>query len=72
MAKSLNNERENVKVRMANYRKRLRESGQKPREIWATDPEVARLRAMLAVWREEPTDLDPDQAELAAQLKPTA
>ena len=63
-------EQAGVKRRMADYRARLRESGQKPRELWATDPEAERLRAILAAWRDEKNALNDTQESAAMLLKP--
>ena len=56
---------------MAAHRQRLRELGQKPREVWATDAEAERLRAILAVWRGDPVELADQAREAAESLKPS-
>lgn len=63
-------EKEGVQRRMADYRKRLREAGLKPREVWTSDSEIVRMKSILSCWRGEETDFDPAQQIAADALKP--
>lgn len=54
-----------VKRRVATYAARQRAEGRRARKLWATDAEIARVRAILAVWRGEKADL-PDYLHSAA------
>lgn len=56
--------------RQADYRRRLAEKGLKARQILVTDAEDQRLRAILAVWREEDVELPDDQLAACLVLKP--
>lgn len=44
-------EKAGVKRRSATYRQRLRDTGLKPREVWSSDAEIERVKALLADWR---------------------
>lgn len=59
-----------AKRRSAAYRQRLREAGLHSRNIWLTDPENSRVRAVVARWRGEEADLTEEQAAAADVLKP--
>lgn len=64
-------EKEGDRRRLAEFRQRLRDAGQRPREVWATDSEIKRLREILATWRGiETTSLNRDQRGLARLLLP--
>lgn len=54
-----------VKRRVATYAARQQAAGRRARKVWATDAEIAQIRAILAVWRGGKTDL-PDQLRAAA------
>lgn len=59
-----------VKRRVATYAARQRAAGRRARKLWATDAEIAQIRALLAVWRGEQTDLPHDLRAAAMALEP--
>lgn len=54
-----------VKRRVATFADRQRKAGRRARKVWATDAEIAQIRAVLAVWRGEKAEL-PDHLRAAA------
>lgn len=59
-----------LKRRMEDYRKRLRETGVSARQLLLTDAENARVRAIVALWRNEEANLADELKTAAMALKP--
>lgn len=59
-----------LKRRMEDYRTRLKETGISARQLLLTDTEVARVRAIVALWRNEEAHLSDALKTAAMALKP--
>lgn len=60
-----------VKRRVAAYAARQRELGRRQRLLWATAPEIERLRAILDAWRgKQNKDLSEALRDAALALRP--
>lgn len=59
-----------VKRRVATYAARQQAAGRRARKLWATDAEISQIRAILAVWRGEKTNLPDHLRAAAAALEP--
>jgi len=58
------------KRRMEDYRKRLKETGISARQLLLTDAETARVRAIVALWRNGKANLADELKTAAMVLKP--
>ena len=59
-----------VRKRVSAFSKRQHEAGRQACKVWATPAEIRQLRAVLAAWRGEASELDPALVELVLKLKP--
>ena len=59
-----------LKRRMDEYRKRLKETGYSARQLLLTDAENTRVRAIVALWRNEKANLAEKLNAAAMALKP--
>ena len=58
------------KRRMEDYRQRLKETGIRARQLLLSDAENARVRTIVALWRNEKANLADELKTAAMMLKP--